>query len=154
MALPIISQADVNSILRKTYASSYKSLLYGDENRFLLGSMKKSIGGGESFTVPIIYGGQPRRAKTLAPAQSPRALSKKVKFQMEWTEDFVQAVVNNSAVSLSKVGAAAAVNLKMAELAAATETLANSIEHSLIRSGYNEIGQILSIASQVVTYAS
>src|SRR3954468_21428850 len=155
MALPAVTTTDSAAILRKTYAASVKSLLYGDDNRFLLGATKKTIGGGESFTVPVIYGGQAGRSKTFANALALRGLSKKVKFQMEWTEDFVQAIVNNSAVSLSK-GVGAAVNLKMAELEAATETLANSIEHSLIRSGYNEIGQIAAggIAGQVVTYAS
>jgi len=153
MALPAVTTADSNAVLRKTYASSMKTLLYGEENRFLLGAIKKTIGGGESFTVPVTYGGQPGRSKTWARASANKGLSKKVKFQMEWTEDFCQAVVNNSAISLSK-GVGAVVNLKMAELANATETLANSIEHSLIRSGYNEIGQIAAINSQVVTYAS
>ena len=153
MALPAVTTQDSNAILRKTYANSVKSLLYGDQNRFLLGATKKTIGGGESFTVPVIYGGQPGRSKTFASALANRTLSKKVKFQMEWTEDFVQAIVNNTAISLSK-GPGGAVNLQMAELEAATETLANSVEHSLIRSGYNEIGQISVIASQVVTFAS
>jgi hypothetical protein len=153
MALPAVTTQDSNAVLRKTYAASMKTLLYGDDDRFLLGAMKKSIGGGESFTVPLTYGGQPGRSKTFASALANRGLSKKVKFQMEWTEDFAQAIVNNTAISLSK-GVGAVVNLKMAELANATETLANSIEHSLIRSGYNEIGQISVIASQVVTFAS
>ena len=155
MALPAVTTADSNAVLRKTYAASMKTLLYGDENRFLLGAIKKTIGGGESFTVPVTYGGQPGRSKSFDKALANRGLSKKVKFQMEWTEDFVQAIVNNSAISLSK-GVGAVVNLKMAELANATETLANSIEHSLIRSGYNEIGQIAAggVSGQVVTFAS
>jgi len=156
MALPGISNADSNSILRKTYADSIKTLLYGDDSRFLLGALKKTIGGGESFTVPLTYGGQPGRSKSFASALANRGLSKKVKFSMDWTEDFVQAIVNNSMVSLSK-GVGAVVNLKMAEIKNATETLANSIEHSLIRSGYNEIGQILSItggSNNIVTLAS
>src|SRR3954471_4731305 len=126
MALPAVTTQDSNAVLRKTYAASMKTLLYGDDDRFLLGAMKKSIGGGESFTVPLTYGGQPGRSKTFASALANRSLPKKVKFQMEWTEDFVQAIVNNSAISLSK-GVGAVVNLKMAELANATETLANSI---------------------------
>lgn len=153
MALPATTNADSNAVLRRTYANSMKTLLYGDDNRFLLGAIKKTIGGGESFTVPVTYGGQPGRSKTWASANANKGLSKKVKFLMDWSEDFCQAIVNNSAVSLSK-GVGAVVNLKMAELANATETLANSIEHSLVRSGYNEIGQIAAIASQVVTFAS
>ena len=155
MALPAVTTQDSNAVLRKTYANSIKSLLYGDDARFLLGAIKKTIGGGESFTVPVVYGGQPGRSKTFASALANRALAKKVKFQMEWTEDFVQAIVNNSAISLSK-GVGAVVNLKMQEIQSATETLANSIEHSLIRSGYNEIGQIAAggISGQVVTFAS
>jgi hypothetical protein len=153
MALPAVTNTDSNAILRRTYAQSMKTLLYGDENRFLLGAIKKTVGGGESFTVPLTYGGQPGRSKTFASALANRGLSKKVKFLMDWTEDFAQVIVNNTAVSLSK-GVGAAVNLKMAELANATETLANSIEHSLIRSGYNEIGQILSVVGQVVTMAN
>lgn len=156
MALPAVTNADSNAVLRKTYAASMKTLLYGDDNRFLLGAMKKTRGGGESFSVPLTYGGQPGRSKTWASANAFKGLSKKVKFQMEWTEDFAQAIVNNTAISLSKDGVGGVVNLKMAELANATETLANSIEHSLIRSGYNEIGQIAAggISGQVVTYAS
>jgi hypothetical protein len=156
MALPGISNQDSDAVLRKTYANSIKSLLYGDDSRFLLGAVKKTVGGGESFTVPVVYGGQPGRSKTFASALANRALSKKVKFSMDWTEDFVQAIVNNSMISLSK-GVGAAVNLKIQEIASATETLANSIEHSLIRSGYNEIGQILSItggSNNIVTLAS
>jgi hypothetical protein len=75
---------------------------------------------------------------------------------MDWTEDFAQAIVNNTAISLSQ-GPGGAVSLKMAEIQAATETLANSIEHSLIRSGYNEIGQIASItggSNNIVTLVS
>lgn len=157
MALPGISDANVNSLLRKTYANSVKTLLYGDDSRFLLGVVKKQIGGGESFTIPTVYGGQPGRSKTFATSRANRGLSKKAKFQMEWSEDFVQAIVNNSMISLSKDGAGGVVNLKMTELKNATETLANSLEHSLIRSGYNEIGQILSItggSNNVVTFAS
>ena len=156
MALPIIANQDSDAILRKTYAASLKSLLYGDDSRFLLNTLKKTIGGGESFTVPVIYGGQPGRSKTFGTALANRALAKKVKFSMDWTEDFVQAIVNNSAISLSK-GVGGAVNLKMSEIESATTTLANSIEHSLIRSGYNEIGQILTItggSNNIVTLAS
>jgi hypothetical protein len=156
MALPAVTNQDSDAVLRKTYANSIKSLLYGDDARFLLGAVKKTVGGGESFTVPVVYGGQPGRSKTFASALANRALAKKVKFSMDWTEDFVQAIVNNSAISLSK-GVGAVVNLKMQEIQSATETLANSIEHSLIRSGYNEIGQILSItggSNNIVTLAS
>jgi hypothetical protein len=156
MALAAVTNTDSDAVLRKTYAASIKSLLYGDDSRFLLGALKKTKGGGESFTVPVIYGGQPGRSKTWANANANKALSKKVKFSMDWTEDFAQAIVNNTAISLSQ-GPGGAVSLKMAEIQAATETLANSIEHSLIRSSYNEIGQIASItggSNNIVTLVS
>jgi hypothetical protein len=156
MALAAVTTTDSNAILRKTYADSVKTLLYGDDSRFLLGALKKTKGGGESFTVPVIYGGQPGRSKTWSNANANKGLAKKVKFSMDWTEDFALALVNNSAISLSQ-GVGGAVNLKMSEIKSATETLANSIEHSLIRSSYNEIGQIASItggSNNIVTLVS
>lgn len=160
MALPIISDANNNSLLRRTYADSVKTLLYGDEDRFLLGAIKKTVGGGESFEVPVIYGGTPGRSKSWDRANANKGLSKKVKFKMDWTEDFALAKVNNSAISLAKQtgpGKGAVVSLKMTELKVTTETLANSLEHSLIRSSYNEIGQILTItggSNNIVTFAN
>src|SRR6202142_3744155 len=145
MSLPGIADQNQDAILRKTYASQMKSMLYQGNKRFLLGSVKKTIGGGESFTIPIEFGGQPGRSATFATALANRAVSKKVKFNLDWTENFVQAIVNNSMVSLSK-GVGAVVNLKLNEIKAATTTLANAVEHSLIRSGYNEIGTIASVA--------
>ena len=145
MALPGIADQNVDAILRKTYANQMKSMLYGGSKRYLLSTIKKTIGGGESFTIPIEFGGQPGRSATFANALANRAVSKKVKFNLDWTENFVQAIVNNSMVSLSK-GVGAVVNLKMNEIKAATTTLANAVEHSLIRSGFNEIGTIASVA--------
>jgi hypothetical protein len=145
MALPGIADQNQDAILRKTYASQMKSMLYQGNKRFLLGSVKKTIGGGESFTIPIEFGGQPGRSATFSVALANRAVSKKVKFNLDWTENFVQAIVNNSMVSLSK-GVGAVVNLKLNEIKAATTTLANAVEHSLIRSGFNEIGAIASVA--------
>ena len=155
MALPGITDPNSDALLKKTYASTMKSMLYGENKRFLLGAFKKTAGGGESFTVPVEYGGQPGRSATFANALANRSLSKRVKFSMDWTENHAQAIIRNTDIELSK-GAGAVVALKMAEIKSSTQTLANSIEHALIRSGFNEIGQIAAggIAGQVITMAS
>jgi hypothetical protein len=153
MALPGITDANTDAILKKTYASQMKSMLYSGQKRFLLGSIKKTIGGGESFTVPVEFGENPGRSITFANALANRGKTTKVKFSMDWTENHAQAIVRNTDVSLSK-GIGGVVNLKMNEIKGATTTLANSVEKTLIKSGFNEYGQILTVAGAVVTFAS
>jgi hypothetical protein len=156
MALPFVTDVNSDALFKKTYASTMKSMLYGSNKRFLLGAIKKTVGGGESFTVPIEFGGQPGRSATFANALANRGLSQRRKFVLDWTENHVQALVRNTDIELSKnAGASAVVALKMAEIKSSTETLANSVEHALIRSGFNEIGQIATggVAGQVVTMA-
>ena len=157
MALPGITDPNSDAVLKKTYASTMKSMLYGDRKRFILGAVKKTIAGGENFVIPIEFGGQPGRSATYANAYANKGLSKRVKFNLDWTENFGVGSIRNTDISLSKnKGVGAVVSLKMAEITSSTTTLANAIEHALIRSGFNEIGPIAAggIAGQVITMAN
>jgi hypothetical protein len=134
--------ANVEPIYKQWYASSYENMFYRD--RPAMGMIAKERAGGEQVKQPIKISQGPGQSATFTNALGNVGLSVRRPFLGDWGLDYSLAQVQNTLIELSQDNKGAVVKALADETESAVDALAQRFEHDLFRSGYGDLGVVLS----------
>jgi hypothetical protein len=134
--------ANVEPIFKQWYSKSYVNMFYRD--RPLMGMIAKERAGGEQVKQPIKISQGAGQSATYTNADTNTSLSTRRPFFADWGKDYSLAKVQNDLIELSESNTGAIVKALADETESAVEALALRFERDCFRSGYGDLGVVLS----------
>lgn len=130
------SRTNYEKFMKELYRGSYVADLTYDTNAFLALVPKNTKTGGTKYIKPIRYSHLTGRSGLFASADANIGPAGRLRWEMDWTDHYVKAAVDNKAAVLSRQGSDAAFRTLLSdEVDSAHSAFANDVEIELHADG-------------------
>lgn len=145
------TRTNYEKFMKELYRGSYVADLTYDTNMFLGLVPKNTRTGGTKYIKPIRYSNVTGRSALFSTANTNIGPASRVRWEMDWTDHYVKAGVENKAAVLSRQGSDAAFRTLLTdEVDSAHSAFANDVEIELHADGTGRRGTVTGIASTPV----
>jgi hypothetical protein len=112
---------------------------------------KKSDFFGDIYKIPMIYGTQNGRGRTVALAQSASGVSKSAAFELRRAKDYAVVQLDNEAIDATSNSAGSFVELMTMEMDSAWASISRAMSSELYRDGTGSLATAASVNTNTVT---
>jgi hypothetical protein len=149
------TRTNYEKFMKELYKGSYVADLTYDTNAFLALVPKNTRTGGTKYIKPVRYSHITGRSALFDKANANIGPAGRLRWEMDWTDHYVKAAVDNKAVVLSRQGGDAAFRALLTdEVDSAHSAFANDVEIELHGDGTGSRATVASAAGAVITLAS
>jgi hypothetical protein len=146
------TRANYAKFMKELYRGSYVADLTYDTNAVLALLPKNTKTGGTKYIKPVRYSHITGRSALFATADANIGPAGRVRWEMDWTDHYVKAAVDNKAVVLSRQGGDAAFRALLTdEVDSAHSAFANDVEIELHADGTGARGTVASTSTTTIT---
>jgi hypothetical protein len=149
------TRSNYEKFMKELYRGSYVADLTYDTNALLALVPKNTRTGGTKYIKPFRYSHITGRSALFAKADANIGPAGRLRWEMDWTDHYVKAAVDNKAAVLSRQGGDAAFRALLTdEVDSAHSAFANDVEIELHGDGSGSRGTAVSVSTVFVTVAS
>ena len=146
------TRTNYEKFMKELYRGSYVADLTYDTNAVLALLPKNTKTGGTKYIKPIRYSHITGRSALFAKADANIGPAGRLRWEMDWTDHYVKAAVDNKAAVLSRQGGDAAFRALLTdEVDSAHSAFANDVEIELHGAGDGARGTVVSAATVAIT---
>lgn len=146
------SRTNYEKFMKELYRGSYVADLTYDTNALLGLVPKNTRTGGTKYIKPVRYSHITGRSALFATADANIGPAARVRWEMDWTDHYVKAAVDNKAVVLSRQGGDASFRALLTdEVDSAHSAFANDVEIELHGDGSGARGDVVSASTVFIT---
>jgi hypothetical protein len=149
------TRSNYEKFMKELYRGSYVADLTYDTNAVLALLPKNTKTGGTKYIKPVRHSHVTGRSALFAKAHANVGPAGRLRWEMDWTDHYVKAAVDNKAVVLSRQGGDASFRALLTdEVDSAHSAFANDVEIELHADGSGSRATVVSAAAAVITVAS
>jgi hypothetical protein len=149
------TRTNYEKFMKELYRGSYVADLTYDTNAVLALLPKNTKTGGTKYIKPVRYSHITGRSALFATADANIGPAGRLRWEMDWTDHYVKAAVDNKAVVLSRQGGDAAFRALLTdEVDSAHSAFANDVEIELHGDGTGARGDVASVSTVFITLGS